>query len=141
MATVKALPRNKLALEPPSAASLTDGQLLSLRALTSRHRCPICTTLARPVQLASTPGEEGYDLWLLDTISRRWQHLPDFPAADVVAKATDLAWTRDGRLVVLTGTATLGQVVAVWRPGQPRLAIRPVTLPEPSPGTSTLAIW
>jgi hypothetical protein len=89
----------------------------------------------------AAPGEEGYDLWLLDAISRRWQHLPDFPAADVVAKATDLAWTGDGRLVLLTQTATLGQVVAVWRPGQPRLAIRPVTLPEPSPGTSTLAIW
>ena len=89
----------------------------------------------------AAPGEGGYDLWLLDIISRRWEHLPDFPAADVVAKATDLAWTRDGRLVVLTQTATLGQVVAVWRPGQPRLALRPVTLPQPSPGTSTLAIW
>jgi hypothetical protein len=89
----------------------------------------------------AAPGEEGYDLWLLDTISRRWQHLPDLPAADVVAKATDLAWTRDGRLVVLTGTATRGLVVAVWRPGQPRLSLRPVTLPEPSPGTNTLAIW
>jgi len=89
----------------------------------------------------AAPGEEGYDLWLLDTISRRWQHLPDFPAADIAAKATDLAWTRDGRLVLLTGTATRGQVVAVWRPGQPRLSLRPVTLPEPSPGTNTLAIW
>ena len=89
----------------------------------------------------AAPGEGGYDLWLLDIISRRWQHLPDFPAADVVAKATDLAWTGDGRLVLLTQTATLGQVVAVWRPGQPRLALRPVTLPQPSPGTSTLAIW
>jgi hypothetical protein len=52
-----------------------------------------------------------------------------------------MAWTGDGRLVVLTGTATLGQVVAVWRPGQPRLALRPVKLPEPSPGIDTLAIW
>ena len=89
----------------------------------------------------AAPGEAGYDLWLLHTASRRWQHLPDLPAADVAAKATDLAWTRDGRLVVLTGTATGGQVVAVWRPGQPRLALRPVKLPEPSPGTNTLAIW
>jgi hypothetical protein len=89
----------------------------------------------------AVPGEEGYDLWLLDTISRRWQHLPDLPAADLVAKATDLAWTGDGRLVVLTGTATGGQVVAVWRPGQPRLALRQIKLPTPSPGTNTLAIW
>jgi hypothetical protein len=88
----------------------------------------------------AAPGEEGYDLWLLNTASRRWQHLPDLPAADVAVKATDLAWTRDGRLVVLTGTATHGQVVAVWRPGQPRLALRPLELPEPSPGTNTLAI-
>jgi len=89
----------------------------------------------------ATPGKAGYDLWLLHTATRRWQHLPDLPAADIAAKAIDLAWTGDGRLVVLTGTATLGQVVAVWRPGQPRLALRPVKLPEPSPGTDTLAIW
>jgi hypothetical protein len=87
------------------------------------------------------PGEAGYDLWLLNTATRRWQHLPDLPAADIAAKTTDLAWTGDGRLVVLTATPTHGQVVAVWRPGQPRLALRPLTLPEPNPGTNTLAIW
>ena len=38
----------------------------------------------------ATPGEAGYDLWLLDTGSRRWRHLPDLPAADVVAKAIDM---------------------------------------------------
>jgi hypothetical protein len=89
----------------------------------------------------AAPGQAGYDLWLLNTATRRWQHLPDLPAADIAAKATDMAWTGDGRLVVLTATATLGQVVAVWRPGQPRLALRPVKLPEPSPGADTLAIW
>jgi hypothetical protein len=89
----------------------------------------------------AAPGEEGYDLWLLDTVTRRWQHLPDLPAADIATKATDMAWTGDGRLVVLTGTATLGHVVAVWRPGQPRLALRQIKLPTPSPGTNTLAIW
>ena len=78
------------------------------------------------------PGEEGYDVWLLDTASRRWQHLPDLPAADIAAKATNMAWTGDGRLVLLTGTASLGQVVVVWRPGQPRLALRQITLPKPS---------
>jgi hypothetical protein len=89
----------------------------------------------------AAPGEEGYDLWLLNTATRRWQHLPDLPAADIAAKATDMAWTGDGRLVVLTQTATVGQVVAVWRPGQRRLALRQLTLPTPSPGTDTLAIW
>ena len=89
----------------------------------------------------AAPGEAGYDLWLLHTATRRWQHLPDLPAADVAAKAIDMAWTGDGRLVVLTGTATGGQVVVVWRPGQPRLALRQLTLPTPSPGTNTLAIW
>ena len=78
---------------------------------------------------------------MLNTASRRWQHLPDLPAADIAAKATDLAWARDGRLVVLTGTATLGHVVVVWRPGQRRLALRPLKLPTPSPGINTLAIW
>lgn len=89
----------------------------------------------------AAPGEEGYDLWLLNTATRRWQHLPDLPAADIAAKATDMAWTPDGRLVVLTTTPTHGHVVAVWRPGQSRLALRPLELPEPSPGTDTLAIW
>jgi len=73
--------------------------------------------------------------------TRHWQHLPDLPASDVAAKATDMIWTGDGRLVVLTATATRGRVVAVWRPGQPRLALRQLTLPIPSPGTNTLAIW
>ena len=90
----------------------------------------------------AAPGEQGYDLWLLDTATRRWQHLPDLPATDIAAKATDLAWTREGRLVVLTVTPTLGQVVVVWRPGRPRLALRQLRLPTtPSPGTDTLAIW
>ena len=89
----------------------------------------------------AAPGEAGYDLWLLHAATRRWQHLPDLPAADIAAKATDLAWTGDGRLVVLTQTATGGQVVAVWRPGQPRLALRQIKLPTPSPGTDTIAIW
>jgi hypothetical protein len=89
----------------------------------------------------ATPGKAGYDLWLLDTATRRWRHLPDLPASDIAAKATDMAWTPDGRLVMLTGTASLGQVVAVWRPGQRRLALRQIKLPKPSPGTDTLAIW
>jgi len=36
---------------------------------------------------------------LLDTATRRWQQLPDPPAAGIAAKAIDMAWTRDGRLV------------------------------------------
>ena len=89
----------------------------------------------------AAPGEAGYDLWLLNTATRRWQHLPDLPTADIAAKATDLAWTGDGRLVVLTATTSRGWVVAVWWPGQPRLALRQLMLPQPSPGTNTLTIW
>ena len=52
------------------------------------------------------------DLWLLDTRSGGWQHLPGMPAR-LVPKATDVEWTRDGRVVVLSeGTAR------VWRPGE-----------------------
>ena len=85
-------------------------------------------------------GEQGYDLWLLDTATLRWRHLPDLPATDVPAKETAMAWTSDGRLVVLTGTSALGDVVAVWRPGQPRLAIRRLQLPGRTASSATFVV-
>ena len=57
------------------------------------------------------------DMWLLDTRTRRWEHLPGMPAR-IVPKATDVEWTPDGRVVILAGEA-----LGVWRPGWPELAV------------------
>jgi hypothetical protein len=54
---------------------------------------------------------------VLDTTTRRWQHLPDM-SARMVPKATDVRWTTDGRVVLLSSN-----LLAVWRPGEPRLAV------------------
>lgn len=74
-----------------------------------------------------------YDLWLLDTTTRRWRHLPEMPAR-VVPKTTDVEWTRDGRAVVLAYNA-----LGVWRPGEARLAVRRVKAPK-QPGVK-FVIW
>jgi hypothetical protein len=55
------------------------------------------------------------DIWVLDLRSRRWKHLPDMPAR-VVPKVTDIRWTPDGRVVILSDDR-----LAVWRPGEPVL--------------------
>jgi hypothetical protein len=54
--------------------------------------------------------------------------------ARMVPKGTDVRWTADGRVVVLSGN-----LLAVWRPGQPRLAVRRVPPPK-GPGSGFL-IW
>jgi hypothetical protein len=56
VATVKALLRNKLTSRAAFGGDLTEGQLLPPRALTSRHRRPTCTSLARAIQSASIAG-------------------------------------------------------------------------------------
>jgi hypothetical protein len=72
-----------------------------------------------------------FDLWLLDTRTRRWQHLPGMPA-HVVPKTTDVEWTSDGRVVLLAR-----DVLAVWRPGEKRLAVGRVKPPK-QPGIKFL---
>jgi hypothetical protein len=89
------------------------------------------------------PGpEQALDLWLLDLATRRWQQLPDMPAR-VALKATDMRWTADGRLVILTELAegeasAQSAVVTVWRPGEPRIAVRQVQLPQGTGGSFVL---
>jgi hypothetical protein len=48
--------------------------------------------------------------------------------------------TDDGRLVVLTGTFGLGEVVALWRPDQPRLAVRRLALPGRTASSATFVV-
>jgi hypothetical protein len=85
------------------------------------------------VEFAKYSPEHRVDLWLLDTRTRRWQHLPGMPAP-MVPKITGVQWTADGRVVVLSGN-----LLAVWRPGQPRLAVGRVPPPK-QPGGNFL-IW
>jgi hypothetical protein len=85
------------------------------------------------VNFAKYSPEHRSDLWLLDTTTRRWQHLPGMPAP-LVPKATHVEWTPDGRVVIMSGN-----VLGVWRPGETRLAISRVKPPK-QPGIE-FVIW
>jgi hypothetical protein len=86
-------------------------------------------------------GEQTLDIWLLDLTTRRWQQLPDMPLRIAPAKP-QLRWTADGRLLLLAGLANdPTSLVAVWRPGEPRIAVRRVKLPGPERGGFRFAIW
>lgn len=71
-------------------------------------------------------ARQQLDMWLLDTVTRRWQHLPGVPAR-IPPKGAHVQWTADGR-VVLLASAT----VAVWRPAEARLDVRRVRRPMQS---------
>jgi hypothetical protein len=84
-------------------------------------------------------GTQVTDVWLLDPTARSFQHLPDMPAA-VSLKFTSMSWTSDGRLVMLARTAGR-DVVAVWRPGEKRIAVRRVRLPARNSGSDAFVVW
>ena len=83
-------------------------------------------------------GAQALDLWLLDTRTGAMTEVPSMPAF-VSLKRTSQAWTRDGRLVVL-GEDYRGAFVAVWRPGERRLALKRVELPERTSGSDSFAV-
>jgi hypothetical protein len=71
------------------------------------------------------PGPaQAEDVWMLDTTTGTFTHLPDYPA-QVDIKFSDIAWTTDNRLVIIAqgGGRT---VVGLWKPGQTTLRVRPV---------------
>jgi hypothetical protein len=82
-------------------------------------------------------GRQALDVWILDTATGGLLQLPGMPAF-VALKGTSMAWTDDGRLVLLA-EAERGAVVAVWKPGAARLAVRPVRLPLRDSGSDTFA--
>lgn len=93
--------------------------------------------LAVSYESPAWPGpRQRMDLWLLDIRSLRWLHAPSMPVP-LSLKDTSLAWTADNRLVLLgTFDATADSdidetfdAVAVWRPGDPQLSVRRITLP------------
>ncbi|HZO35117.1 MAG TPA: hypothetical protein VFB17_08585, partial [Gaiellaceae bacterium] len=83
-------------------------------------------------------GVQVTDVWLLDPSTRRFRHVPGFPAA-VRLKFTSMAWTADGRLVLVAESGG-NDVVVVWRPGARRLTVRRVRLPERDSGSDSFAI-
>jgi len=82
-------------------------------------------------------GKQVLDVWLLDTQAGSLEQLPGMPAF-VSLKATSMAWTDDGRLVLLAERSGK-EVVAVWRPGQTQLALKTVRLPKRDSGSDTFA--
>lgn len=78
------------------------------------------------------------DVWLLDTKTEELTQLPGMPAF-VSLKGTSIAWTDDGRLVLL-GESNGKDVVAVWRPGQRRLGIKTLSLPIADSGSDSFAV-
>jgi hypothetical protein len=71
------------------------------------------------------------DIRLLDLRTRRWRRLPGMPLI-IGLKFMGMAWTGDGRLVLAGDFDRFGKGLAVWRPGQARLAVRRLPSP-PSP--------
>ena len=76
------------------------------------------------------------DVWLLDLRTRRWRQLPGMPVLAAL-KATGMAWTGDGRLLLLGSFDRVGGALAVWRPGQDRLAVRRLRLPADRAGSDS----
>lgn len=73
----------------------------------------------------ASPAQQALDVWLLDTKTMGLTQLPAMPTL-VPLKRTNMAWTDDGQLVLLTQKS--GKLaVALWRPGEKSLTVK--TLP------------
>ncbi len=83
-------------------------------------------------------GRQVIDVWILNTATGRLTQLPGMPAF-VELKRTSMNWTLDSRLVLLAENKGKA-MVAVWRPGQRRLAAREVPLPKRDGGSDSFAI-
>jgi hypothetical protein len=79
------------------------------------------------------------DIWRLDLRGRRWRRLPGAPLITAV-KFMSMAWTGDGRLVLVGDFDRFGEALAVWRPGQDHLAVRRLDLPAYD-GSDSFAVW
>jgi hypothetical protein len=73
-----------------------------------------------------TTGQAA-DLWLLDTRTATLTHVPGFPILELL-KASGVAWTADGRLVIAARGGSFSQparrtAIGVWHPGQHTLHV------------------
>jgi hypothetical protein len=67
------------------------------------------------------------DVWVLDTRTAAFTHVPGFPAAEDF-KQSGLAWAPGNRLVLASQIQPPAgrAVIAIWRPGDRTLALRAV---------------
>jgi hypothetical protein len=83
-------------------------------------------------------GPQLLDVWVVDLRTGRRTQVPGMPAY-VDLKRTSVEWTRDGQLVLLGETDARG-FVAVWRPGEERLRVKAVKLPQRTSGSDSFAV-
>ena len=80
------------------------------------------------------PAEQSLDVWMLDTKTMRLMQLPAMPTL-VPLKRTSMAWTRDGRLLLLSHKS--GRfAVALWRPGEESLTVKTLSIHDRRNGSS-----
>ncbi|MBA2457479.1 MAG: hypothetical protein H0V43_00830 [Gemmatimonadales bacterium] len=153
---VHAVAGTTLVLAGPATGVVTSSHQFTLLDATTRserrfrwpsillyHDAPAVDPRGRFVALAfadptTSFGGQVLDVWLVDTLTGKLTQLPGMPAL-VSLKRTSMAWTDDGRLVLLSGRNGR-YVVAVWRLGQRRLALKTVQLAELDAGSHSFAI-
>jgi hypothetical protein len=84
-------------------------------------------------------GTQVTDVWVLDAETGGFRQLPDMPAV-VSLKFTSWAWASGDRLVFLAETDG-STVVAVWKPGDARIAVKRVKLPQRNSGSDSFVLW
>jgi hypothetical protein len=91
------------------------------------------------VAFADPPPARYLDVWVFDTATRRFRHMPGRLAEDAM-KFTTITWTDDGRLILLTRISGR-DALAVWRPGERRIASGYLHLPAPHGGQAGMVAW
>jgi hypothetical protein len=87
-------------------------------------------TVALSFEHPAWPGpRQRMDTWVLDLPTLRWRQVPAMPV-HASLKRSGMAWTDDGRLVLLGRFDGVGDALALWRVGDGRLAVRKVGLPR-----------
>jgi hypothetical protein len=82
------------------------------------------------------PGpQQAEDVFLLDTHTWRFTHVPGFPAQEDL-KFSSMAWTSDNRLVMLIHAEDTTRI-GVYHPGDAAVALRAVDVPATTGGSDS----
>lgn len=68
-----------------------------------------------------TSGRQAADVWLLDTHTGAFTHIPGFPIFEYL-KFSGMAWATDNRLVI-AAYGRRGPSIGIWRPGGRQLQV------------------